>query len=95
MTVQILSINKSQKRLYLLRKLRSFDASRHLLQIVYKSLVESVLTFNIVVWYENLDVKRKAKLVRIVEWQERQLVQNKTSQAISTLQQLNGKLHGS
>ena len=28
--------------------------------------MESVLTFNIVVWYENLGVKRKAKLARIV-----------------------------
>ena len=33
---------------------------------MYKSLVESVLTFNIVVWYGNLDVKGKAKLARIV-----------------------------
>ena len=32
---------KSQQRLYLLRKLRSFDVSRELLQIVYKSLVEA------------------------------------------------------
>ena len=39
---------KSQQRLYLLRKLRSFGVRRELLQIVYKSLVESVLTFNIV-----------------------------------------------
>ncbi len=66
MTTQILSIKKSQQRLYLLRKLRSFDVSRELLQIVYKSLVESVLTFNIVVWYGNLGVKGKAKLARIV-----------------------------
>ena len=57
---------KSQQRLYLLRKLRSFDVSPELLQIVYKSLVESVLTFNIVVWCGNLGVKRKAKLARIV-----------------------------
>ena len=33
---------------------------------MYKSLVESVLTFNIVVWYGNLGVKGKAKLARIV-----------------------------
>ena len=33
---------------------------------MYKSLVESVLTFNIVVWYENLGVKGKAKVARIV-----------------------------
>ena len=37
-----------------------------MLQIVYKSLVENVLTFNIVVWYGNLGVKGKAKLARIV-----------------------------
>ena len=33
---------------------------------MYKSLVESVLTFNIVVWYGNLGVKGKAKLASIV-----------------------------
>ena len=33
---------------------------------MYTSLVESVLTFNIVVWYENLGVKGKAKLAGIV-----------------------------
>ena len=46
--------------------MRSFGVSRELLPIVYKSLVESVLTFNIVVWYGNLGVKGKAKLARIV-----------------------------
>ena len=48
---------KSHQRLYLLRKVRSFDVSRELLQFVYTSLVERVLTFNIVVWYGNLGVK--------------------------------------
>ena len=62
MTIQIYT--KSQQRLYLLRKLRSFDVSHELLQIVYTSLVESVLTVNIVVWYGNLGVKGKAKLSR-------------------------------
>ena len=52
--------------MYLSRKLRSFDVSRELLQIVYKSLVGSVLTFSIVVRYENLGVQEKAKLARIV-----------------------------
>ena len=57
---------KSHQRLYLLRKLSSFGVSRELLQTVYKSLVESVLTFNIVVWCGNLGVKGKTKLARIV-----------------------------
>ena len=56
---------KSQQRLYLLCKLRSFDVSREMLQIVYKNLVESVLTFNIRVWYGNLGVKGKANLTHI------------------------------
>ena len=46
--------------------MRCFGVSRELLHIVYKSLVESVLTFNIVVWCGNLGVKGKAKLARIV-----------------------------
>ena len=46
--------------------LRLFDVSCELLQIVYKSLVESVLNFNTVVWYDNLGVKRKAKLTHVV-----------------------------
>ena len=52
--------------MYLLCKLRFLDVSRELLPIVYKNLVESVFTFNIVVWYENLGVKRNAKVARIV-----------------------------
>ena len=33
---------------------------------MYKSILETVFTFNIVVWYENLGVKGKAKVARIV-----------------------------
>ena len=67
MTIQLLSKNKnkSQQRLSL-AKLRSFYVSHELSQIVYKSLVKSVLTFNTVVWYGNLGVKGQANLARIV-----------------------------
>ena len=64
--MQISSINKITAVLVLLAETEIFWVSRELLQIVYKSLVESVLTFNIVVWYGNLGVKGKAKLARIV-----------------------------
>ena len=84
---------KSKQRLYLLRKLRSFHVSHELLQIVYKSLVESVLTFNIVVWYGNLGVKGKAKLARIVGMAGKIIGAKQDS--LSDLYQLNGKLHGS
>ena len=39
---------KVQQRLYWLRKLRSFGVSSHVLESVYRCLVESVLSFNIV-----------------------------------------------
>ena len=50
----------------LLGKLRSFDVSDELLQIVYTSLVASILTFNTVVWYGNLGVTEQAKLACVV-----------------------------
>ena len=56
---------KAHQRLYLLRKLRSFGVKKDILQMVYKSLVESILTFNIITWFENLTVKNRSRLVRI------------------------------
>ena len=42
---------------FLLRKLKSFDVSQHILQLVYRSLIESVLSFNIITWYGNVSGK--------------------------------------
>ena len=41
---------KAQQRLFLLRKLKSFDVSEKVLESVYRSLIESTLTFNVVMW---------------------------------------------
>ena len=57
---------KAQQRLYLLRKLRSFGAGSHVLESVYRCLVESVLSFNTVTWCGNLSVKNRARLARVV-----------------------------
>ena len=57
---------KSQQRLYLLRKLRTFNVSTHVLTLVYQSLIESLLTFNISSWYSLLSSKHKTKLSRTV-----------------------------
>ena len=57
---------KAHQRLYLLRKLRSFGVGSHVLESVYRCLVESVLSFNIVTWYGNLSVKNRARLARVV-----------------------------
>ena len=57
---------KAQQRSYLLRKLKSFHVSQNILQLVYRSLFESILTFNIILWYGNLTVKYRCKLSSIV-----------------------------
>ncbi|KAJ8349037.1 hypothetical protein SKAU_G00276260 [Synaphobranchus kaupii] len=57
---------KAQQRLFLLRKLRSFDVRKDILTAVYKSLIETVLTFNITSWFNFISVKNKSKLSRII-----------------------------
>ena len=57
---------KAQQRLYLLRKLRSFNISADILETVYRSLIESILTFNITSWFGHVGVKGKSKLNRAV-----------------------------
>ena len=57
---------KAQQRLFLLRKLKSFSVSSKVLEAVYRSLIESILSFNIVSWFGNLSVKNKTRLSRVV-----------------------------
>ena len=52
--------------LHLLRKLITFQVSKDILTLVYRSLIESVLTFHISSWYNQLTIKHKTKLTRIV-----------------------------
>ena len=57
---------KCQQRLYLLRKLKSFYVCPEVLETVYRSMIESILTFNIVCWFGFLNIVQKNKLNRIV-----------------------------
>ena len=54
------------QRLHLLRKLNSFRVSKHIMETVYKNLIEGILTFNMAMWYGNLNTKGRCKLQRIV-----------------------------
>ena len=57
---------KAQRRLFLLRKLKHFGVSQGILEMVYISLIESILAFNIVNWFGVLIVRNKARLSRVV-----------------------------
>ena len=57
---------KCSQRLYLLRRLRGFGVSQQILELVYKTLIESVLTFHFLVWLGHLNCRSRNKLSRIV-----------------------------
>ena len=62
---------KSQQRLYLLRKLKSFGVNNNILEMAYRSLIESILTYNIACWFGFISSKDKSKLIRIVRLAEK------------------------
>ena len=43
------------------RKLRIFNMHRRILTFVYRSMIESILTYNIISWYGNLIMRQKNK----------------------------------
>ena len=57
---------KVNQRMYLIRKLKTFDVDKKMLEMMYRSLVESILTFHIVTFYGHLTVKIKNRLNKIV-----------------------------
>ena len=57
---------KAHQRLFLLRRLESSEVHQHILEMIYRGLVEDILSFNIVTWLGNITVKNKARLARIV-----------------------------
>ena len=62
--IEVLS-KKAHKRLYFLRQLKKYKMSPLILKNFYRSIIESVITFSITVWFGNLDKKSKSKLEKI------------------------------
>ena len=52
--------------MYLIRKLKTFNVDKKMLEMIYRSLVASILTFNIVTFYGPLTFKQKNRLNKIV-----------------------------
>ena len=57
---------KVNERMYLIRKLKTFYFDKKMLEMIYRSLVESILTFNIVTFYGHLTIKQKYRLKKIL-----------------------------
>ncbi len=57
---------KGQQWLHYLRRLSTFNISRTLMNMYYKSYIETVLCFSICCWYGNVNVKHRNSLNGIV-----------------------------
>ena len=57
---------RGQQRLFCLRKLAKFQIDKTLLTMFYSAFIESVISFSIICWFGNLDVKEKNALDKIV-----------------------------
>ena len=58
---------KGQQRLYCLRKLANFQVDKSLMKLFYSAFIESIISFSIICWYGNLNLKDKNQLNRIVK----------------------------
>ena len=60
-------IKKIKPRMYCLRKLKSFDVNKNLLQNFYTSVLSSVLTFGIPCWGSSISNQGKDKLNKLIK----------------------------
>ena len=58
---------KCNQRLYFLRKLKQFHVHERILQLFYSSVIQSTISHDSAVWYNNAKQKDTDKLRRIVK----------------------------
>ena len=56
----------ANQRRYFLRTLKTFNMTQDILVNLYRSVIESILTFSIIVWFDGITGKQKLQLNRIV-----------------------------
>ena len=59
---------KVNQRLFCLRKLSSFHIDRTLMTLFYHAFIKSIQSFCIVLWFGNLSLKNRNRLIQIVKW---------------------------
>ena len=60
-------VKRGQQRIYLMRKLNSFNVCERILRNFYLSFIESLITFSFICWYNGLTLKDKNSLNGIVK----------------------------
>ncbi len=59
-------IKKAQQRMYFLRQLKKFNLPKTMLVNFYTSIIESILTSSITIWYAAATAKEKGRLKRVI-----------------------------
>ncbi|KAK0133548.1 hypothetical protein N1851_030920 [Merluccius polli] len=64
-------IKKAQQRMYFLRQLKKFNLPRTLMVHFYSSIIESILTSSVTIWYAAATAKDKGRLQRVIRSAEK------------------------
>ncbi|KAM4595720.1 uncharacterized protein V3H82_003110 [Fundulus diaphanus] len=62
---------KAQQRMYFLRQLKKFNLPRTMIVHFYSSIIESILTSSITIWYAGATAKDKGRLQRVIRSAEK------------------------
>ena len=62
---------KAQQRMYFLRQLKKFNLPKAMMVHFYTSIIESILTSSITIWYAAATVKDRSRLQRIIRYAEK------------------------
>ena len=60
-------LRKARQRIYFLRTLKSFRVNKNILRSFYNAIIENVLTFGIIIWFEGSADKDKQKLNSVIK----------------------------
>lgn len=58
--------SKIQQRLHFLRRLRVYGVDQKFMVIFYQAVIESLIRYCITVWFGNLSVQSRSKLIRMI-----------------------------
>ena len=64
-------IKKAQQRMFFLRQLKTFNLPKTMMVNFYTSIIESILTSSITIWYAAATAKDKGRLQRFIRSAER------------------------
>lgn len=59
--------SRLHQRLYFLQRLHLFGVNKKLMMLFYKAVLESIVRYGITVWFGNLSVQCKAKLMHLLK----------------------------